>query len=195
MGGSSPSAPTVIMPAETKPERFQTYIPEKSFKDLGEQMGRIEKETGKIQEQRYDEVGTPAEIGARSKGTNMLAAAAYLSSLPKDTPDTSFQTTPRPFNVKSTPSAATTVPGQAGSKTAQSTSTGTTGKSQLDYVRDAAKQNLDQAKKDYSDAIKLAKTKGRPKPTTSPTPSWAKQDAKDYLPKQYNPKTGKMEVV
>ena len=80
MGGSKPSAPTVIMPAETKPQQFQSVIPEKSFKDLAEQMGRIEKETGKIQDQRYDEVGTPAEIGARAKGTNMLAAAAYLSS-------------------------------------------------------------------------------------------------------------------
>ena len=67
-------------------------------------MGRIEAETGKIQQQRYDEVGTPAEIGARaSKGTNMLAAAAYLSSLPKAMPDTSFQTTPRPFDITSTP--------------------------------------------------------------------------------------------
>ena len=102
MGGSKPSAPTVIMPAETKPQQFQSVIPEKSFKDLAEQMGRIEKETGKIQQQRYDEVGTPAEIGARSKGTNMLAAAAYLSSLPKSTPDTSFQTTPRPFDITST---------------------------------------------------------------------------------------------
>jgi len=195
MGGSSPSAPTVVMPAVTSPERFQTYIPEKSFKDLGEQMGRIEAETGKIQEQRYDEVGTPAEIGARSKGTNMLAAAAYLSSLPKDMPDTSFRATPRPFDIKSTPSAATTLPGQAGPKTAQSTATATTKKSQLDYVRDAAKQNLDQAKKDYSDALTLAKTKGRPTPTISQTPSWAKQDPKDYLPKQYNPNTGKMEPV
>ena len=105
MGGSKPSAPTVIMPAETKPQQFQSVIPEKSFKDLAEQMGRIEKETGKIQQQRYDEVGTPAEIGARSKGTNMLAAAAYLSSLPKSTPDTSFQTTPRPFDITSTKGA------------------------------------------------------------------------------------------
>ena len=47
MGGSKPSAPTVIMPAETKPQQFQTVIPEKSFKDLAEQMGRIETETGK----------------------------------------------------------------------------------------------------------------------------------------------------
>ena len=195
MGGSKPSAPTVIMPAETKPQQFQTVIPEKSFKDLAEQMGRIETETGKIQEQRYDEVGTPAEIGARTKGRNVTSAAAYLASLPSAMSDTSFQTTPRPFDVKSTPSAATTVPGQTGLKAGQSTATGTTPKSQLDYVKDAAKQNLDQAKKEYSAALKLAQTKGRPKPTITKDPSFAKQDPKDYLPKRYNPETGGMDIV
>ena len=195
MGGSKPSAPTVIMPAETKPQQFQTVIPEKSFKDLAQQMGRIEAETGKIQDQRYDEVGTPAEIGARAKGRNVRSAAAYLASLPSAMADTSFQTTPRPFDIKSTPSAATTVPGQTGLKAGQSTATGTTPKSQLDYVKDAAKQNLDQAKKEYSAALKLAQTKGRPKPTITKDPSFAKQDPKDYLPKRYNPETGGMDIV
>jgi len=195
MGGSKPSAPTVIMPAETKPQQFQTVIPEKSFKDLAQQMNRIETETGKIQDQRYDEVGTPAEIGARAKGRNVRSAAAYLASLPSAMADTSFQTTPRPFDIKSTPSAATTVPGQTGLKAGQSTATGTTPKSQLDYVKDAAKQNLDQAKKEYSAALKLAQTKGRPKPTITKDPSFAKQDPKDYLPRQYNPDTGKMDIV
>ena len=195
MGGSKPSAPTVIMPAETKPQQFQTVIPEKSFKDLAEQMGRIEAETGKIQEQRYDEVGTPAEIGARTKGRNVTSAAAYLASLPSAMPDTSFQTTPRPFDIKSTPSAATTVPGQTGLKAGQSTATGTTPKSQLDFVKDAAKDNLDRAKQEYSAALKLAKTKGRPKPTITKDPSFAKQDPKDYLPKRYNPETGGMDIV
>ena len=195
MGGSKPSAPTVIMPAETKPQQFQTVIPEKSFKDLAQQMNRIETETGKIQDQRYDEVGTPAEIGARVKGRNVRSAAAYLASLPSAMADTSFQTTPRPFDIKSTPSAATTVPGQTGLKAGQSTATGTTPKSQLDYVKDAAKQNLDQAKKEYSAALKLAQTKGRPKPTITKDPSFAKQDPKDYLPRRYNPDTGKMDIV
>ena len=195
MGGSKPSAPTVIMPAETKPQQFQTVIPEKSFKDLAEQMGRIETETGKIQEQRYDEVGTPAEIGARSKGRDVTSAAAYLASLPSAMPDTSFQTTPRPFDIKSTPSAATTVPGQSGIKTGKSTATGTTQKSQLDYVKDAAKDNLDRAKQEYSAALKLAKTKGRPKPTITKDPSFATQDPTQYLPKRYNPETGQMDIV
>ena len=195
MGGSRPSAPTVIMPAETKPQQFQSVIPEKSFKDLAEQMNRIETETGKIQDQRYDEVGTPAEIGARSKGTNFKAAAAYLASLPSSMPDTSFQTTPRPFDITSTLGTFNQKTGQAGSKSGASTATSTRPKTQLDYVRDAAKQNLDSAKQEYLDAVKLAKTKGRPKATITKDPSFAKQDTKDLLPRRYNPDTGKMDIV
>ena len=184
------------MPAQTKPQQFQTYIPEKSFKDLAQQMNRIETETGKIQDQRYDEVGTPAEIGARSKGTNMLAAAAYLSSLPKDTPDTSFQTTPRPFDITATRNAFGQRVGQKiSASTGSSTASGTAPKSQLDAVKDAAKSNLDYAKQEYLDAVKLAKTKGRPKPTITKDPSFAKQDPKDYLPRQYNPDTGNFDYV
>ena len=196
MGGSKPSAPTVIMPPETKPQQFQSVIPEKSFKDLAEQMGRIEKETGKIQDQRYDEVGTPAEVGARAKGTNMLAAAAYLSSLPKAMPDTSFQTTPRPFGITATPSAFEQKKGQTiSANTGKSTAPATTPKSQLDVVKDAAKHNLDFATKEYLDAVKQAKTKGRPTATITKDPSFAKQDPKDLLPRRYNPETGGMDIV
>ena len=195
MGGSKPSAPTVIMPAETKPQQFQSVIPEKSFKDLAEQMNRIETETGKIQEQRYDEVGTPAEMGARTKGTNFKAAAAYLASLPSAMPDTSFQTTPRPFDITSTPGTFNQTVGQAGSKTGISTASGTKPKSQLDYVKDAAKQNLDNAKREYLDAVQLAKTKPRPKATITKDPSFATQDPMDLLPRRYNPDTGAMDIV
>ena len=194
MGGSKPSAPTVIMPAETKPQQFQSVIPEKSFKDLAEQMNRIETETGKIQDQRYDEVGTPAEIGARSKGTNFKAAAAYLASLPSSMPDTSFQTTPRPFDITSTAGTFNQKSGQSASKTGSGT-VSPRPKTQLDYVKDAAKQNLDNAKQEYLDAVKLAKTKPRPKATITKDPSFATQDPMDLLPRRYNPDTGKMDIV
>jgi len=194
MGGSRPSAPTVIMPAETKPQQFQSVIPEKSFKDLAEQMNRIETETGKIQDQRYDEVGTPAEMGARSKGTNFKAAAAYLASLPSSMPDTSFQTTPRPFDITSTAGTFNQRAGQTASKTGSGT-VSPRPKTQLDYVKDAAKQNLDSAKQEYLDAVKLAKTKGRPKATITKDPSFATQDPMDLLPRKYNPDTGKMDIV
>ena len=57
-------------------------MPLESYQDLAESMKRAEEETAKIQEQRYQEVGTPAEIGARQAGRRAVEAAAYLSSIP-----------------------------------------------------------------------------------------------------------------
>ena len=68
MGGSKPTPPTIIMPAESNPQAFQTIIPQKSYKDLAESMQRTEREINRLAGQRYDEVGTPEEIGARKKG-------------------------------------------------------------------------------------------------------------------------------
>jgi len=53
-----------------------------SYQELAESMKRIEEERGKIQEQRYQEVGTPAELGARQARQRAVEAAAYLSSIP-----------------------------------------------------------------------------------------------------------------
>ena len=196
MGRNKPSPPTVIMPAQTQPQQFQSVIPEKSFKDLAEQMGRIEKETGKIQDQRYDEVGTPSQIGARQAGIRLNEAASYLASLPKNTPDTSFQTTPRPFDIRSTSGSFEQKAGQTiAQTTGSSTAPATTPKSQLDFVKEAAKKNLDLAKSEYLAAVNLAKTKGRPSATITKDPSFAKQDPKELLPKRYNPETGKMDIV
>jgi hypothetical protein len=83
MGGTKPSAPQVIMPAPTSPTVFQTTVPLKSYKDLAAQLGRFETELGKIQGQRYQEVGTPAEIGAAQQARNVKSEEAYLASLPR----------------------------------------------------------------------------------------------------------------
>ena len=68
MGGSKPTPPTIIMPEESNPQAFQTIIPQKSYKDLAESMGRTEKEYNRLVDQRYDTVGTAAEMGARNRG-------------------------------------------------------------------------------------------------------------------------------
>jgi len=79
--GAKPS-PTVVMPAATTPTFFKSVIPLEAFEDVAEAKGRAEAETAKIQEQRYQEVGTPAQLGARQAGRRAVEAAAYLSSLP-----------------------------------------------------------------------------------------------------------------
>jgi len=83
MGGSRPSPPSVIMPAPTAPTLYQSVTPLESYQDLAEQKKRIQTETAKLQEQRYQEVGTPAELGARQAGIRSREAAAYLASIPQ----------------------------------------------------------------------------------------------------------------
>lgn len=82
MGGSRPSPPSVVMPSPTAPTTYQSVAPLESYQDLAEQLKRIQTETGKIAEQRYQEVGTPAELGARQAARRQIEAAAYLSAVP-----------------------------------------------------------------------------------------------------------------
>ena len=187
MGGSPPSPPTVIMPPQTAPERYQSLIPQESFQDVAETMNRIEKETAKVQGQRYDEAGTPAQVGARQAKTRVNEAASYLASLPTSTPDTSFKGTPRPFGITSTASSATTQPGQklSGTGVARSTSTTSTKpKSNLDIVRDMARKQLTDAQKNYADAVDYAKKTPRPTGTITEDPSFANRPDEIFLPTQ-----------
>lgn len=82
MGGSRPSPGQVIMPAPTAPTTYQSVTPLASYQMTADQLKRIQEETAKIQEQRYQEVGTPAELGARQAGRRQLEAAAYLAAVP-----------------------------------------------------------------------------------------------------------------
>ena len=113
MSGSKPTPPTIIMPEESNPQAFQTIIPQKSYKDLAESMRRTEKEYNRLVDQRYDTVGTAAEMGARNRGIEMQERASYLSSLPRGgSPDERFKETPRAFPIKSNRrSTFDTVPG------------------------------------------------------------------------------------
>jgi hypothetical protein len=70
------------MPAPTAPTTYQSVTPLESYQDLAGQLKRIQEETGKIAEQRYQEVGTPAELGARQAARRQLEAAAYLAAVP-----------------------------------------------------------------------------------------------------------------
>ncbi|BCU99945.1 MAG: hypothetical protein CM15mV31_0420 [uncultured marine virus] len=74
---------TIIIPEGEKPKAFQTVIPQKSYKDLAESMGRTETEYNRLLDTRYDMTGTGAQLGARQRGIEMQEAASYASSLPK----------------------------------------------------------------------------------------------------------------
>ena len=82
MGGSKPSAPQVVMPSPAAPIVFQSIVPEQSYGDLAAQMQRYQQQRGAIEKQRYSEVGTPGEIGARQRARDVKTEEAYLASLP-----------------------------------------------------------------------------------------------------------------
>jgi len=136
----APAAPTVMMPSPTAPTLYQSTVPLQSYQDLAEQMKRYQTETAKIQEQRYQEVGTPSELGARMASRRVQEEAAKLSAVP------------------------------TGDKYLQQT-TGVTG--QFEPFREANKEALSLAQKEYAEALK--KIGEKPTPTISETPSWAKQ--------------------
>ena len=78
-GGSSPE---IVIPEQQKSKAFQTIIPQQTFQNAAEYMGRLDDEYNRTLDRQYDQVGTPAEIGARAKGRQLQGRSSYLSSLP-----------------------------------------------------------------------------------------------------------------
>ena len=202
MGGRKETPPTIIMPAEGAPQAFQTIVPQKSYKDIAESTLRSEKEINRLMGQRYDEVGTPDEIGARKKGVEMQAAASYLSSLPKGPVDERFKETPRAFPVKSNRRATfDTVPGSMSGfgSTRPGTGrppTGGTGSGQIgippftppqtDPAKDAAKKRFDESKKAYEAALEKAKKTPRSFIAETKDPAYAQNPDSMFIPQIIN---------
>ena len=186
MGGSRPPGQVVMMP-EKKPaaQTFLQVTPQKSYLALADQGKRIEEETAKIQGQRYDEVGTPAEIGERMAGQLVQERASYLASLPtgQDRP-VGFQKTPRPFDIQSTSQGSATVPTTQTAAAQPTSVTPPTVSSKFQPAVDAAAVRLSDAMAAYTKAKTRATTAGRPQGTISPTPEWAKIEDKEWTPKQ-----------
>jgi len=188
MGGSKPTPPTIIMPEESNPQAFQTIIPQKSYKDLAESMGRTEKEINRIVDQKYDTVGTPAQMGAKQRGIEMQESASYLSSLPRGgSPDTGFKETPRAFPIKSNRRATfDTVPGSMSGFGGTRPGTGAQPSMTTDPAREAATKRYEESKKAYKAALdKAAKTPRSFMPETK-DPGFAQNPDDLYIPKQIN---------
>ena len=188
MGTSRTPGQVIMMPEKKPAARAYTQLtPQVSYQALADQGKRIDEETAKIQGQRYDEVGTPAELGARLAGTNLQAAASYLASLPtgKDMA-TGFQPTGRPFQIQSTPQGTAAVPTTQTASSKPATNIGATQSINPRYQSavDAAVVRLSDANKAYTTAKTKAATQPRPKGTVHGTPSWAKVPDKTWMPKE-----------
>jgi len=175
-GGGSES--NIIIPEGEKPKAFQTVIPQKSYKDLAESMGRTETEYNRLLDTRYDMTGTGAQIGAKQRGIEMQEAASYASSLPKaESPDTSFRGTPREFNIKSKGNTFETTGGQSPKATPKAPAPAKT------LAREAAETRQKDAKEYYLAAVKKAKETPRSYMEPTKDPGFAQNDPSIYLPK------------
>ena len=199
MGGRKETPPTIIMPAEGAPQAFQTIVPQKSYKDMAESTLRSEKEINRLMGQRYDEVGTPQEMGARKKGVEMQAAGSYLASLPKGPVDERFKETPRAFPVKSNRRATfDTVSGSMSGfgSTRPGTgrpATGGIGSGQVgalpvqtDPAKEAAKKRFDESKKAYEAALEKAKKTPRSFMAETKDPAYAQNPDSMFIPQIIN---------
>jgi hypothetical protein len=83
MGGSKPSAPVTYIPSPAAPTLYKSIIPETDFAAAGEYLARLKADRKVAEQQRYQQVGTPTEIGARQKNIQAQAASSYAASLPK----------------------------------------------------------------------------------------------------------------
>ena len=82
MGGSRPSAPTVVMPAPTSPTIYQSVVPLQSYQQTADYLARIKQQTQEAQDRLQAQSGTPEEIGARQAAVRLQAAGTYAGSLP-----------------------------------------------------------------------------------------------------------------
>ena len=203
-GGGSES--NIIIPEGEKPKAFQTVIPQKSYKDLAESMGRTETEYNRLLDTRYDMTGTGAQIGAKQRGIEMQEAASYASSLPKGSADQSFRGTPREFNIKSKGNTFETEAGQksgqkkmpidprivyGGSEINRGTGENDAGQRPIfpfpqpskTLARQAAETRQKDAKDYYLAAVEKAKKTPRSYMEPTKDPGFAQNDPSIYLPK------------
>ena len=179
-GGGNES--NIIIPEGEKPKAFQTVIPQKSYKDLAESMGRTETEYNRLLDTRYDMTGTGAQLGAKQRGIEMQEAASYASSLPKAaSPDTSFRGTPREFAVTSnTRGTFATAAGQkSGSSQAK-----TQAQAPKTLARQAAEKRYTDQKDYYLKAVERAKKTPRSYMEPTKDPGFAQNNPNIYLPKK-----------
>lgn len=88
MSPGAPSAPVTYIPTPTAPITYQSLIPQFSYQDAANYLKSTTDQLNKQLQVQYQQVGTPAELGARQAGTRMTEAASYLASMPQETQGT-----------------------------------------------------------------------------------------------------------
>lgn len=161
------STPTIQIPEQEQAKAYQTLIPQSSFQNAAEYMGRLDKEYNRALNRRYNELGTSAERGARARGIEMQERASYLASLPKR--ENSFFGE-RPNSQTGVFSGIAAGVGKISDNRKQKQSP----------AIDAANIRLNNAKNAYNDAVTKAKTAERSYAPVTQTGFDARQYLENY---------------
>ena len=151
------STPTIQIPEQEQAKAYQTLVPQSSFQNAAEYMGRLDDEYNRALNRRYNEVGTSAERGARARGVEMQERASYLASLPKR--GNSF------FGERSN---------------SQTGGISDNIKQKQSPARDVANMRLNNAKTAYNEAVAKAKTAERSYAPVTQTGFDARQYLENY---------------
>jgi hypothetical protein len=81
--GKKPTPPTTYIPTPAAPVLYKSVIPEADFARAADYLAQIRADRRDAEAQRYQQVGTPEEIGRRQGEIRAKEAAAYNASLPK----------------------------------------------------------------------------------------------------------------
>ena len=84
MSPGAPSAPVSYIPTPTAAVTYQSLIPQQSYQDAANYLQATNNQLNKQLQVQYQQVGTPAEIGARQAGYRLKENAAYLASIPTE---------------------------------------------------------------------------------------------------------------
>ncbi len=77
------SSPSIVIPEAQKSKAFQTIVPQQSLQNAAEYLGTLDKEYNRLLDNKYDRLGTSADMGARARNREMQSRASYLAGLPR----------------------------------------------------------------------------------------------------------------
>ena len=102
MGSKKATPPTTYIPTPAAPTVFKSQIRGVDFERAADYLGRIESQLATARQERYQEVGTPEEIGQRQGERRAREDAAYNASLPQGSQyDALRKVTDKPAQIES----------------------------------------------------------------------------------------------
>ena len=189
------SAPQIVYPKEeNSSSAFQTVVPQQSLQNAAEYLGTLDKEYNRLLDNKYDRLGTSADMGARARNREMQSRASYLAGLPRSaSQETRDVAKMRLDDAKTAYKSAVDKAKTATRSYVPVRQSGFDSRQYLENykdLRDAFGNDLEKAKQHYID---FGKDEGRTDEDihglNKGVPGFARNTESSFLPREVKPKT------